>query len=83
MSFPFSIHQSVIISTIIWNCRGAQSPNFCGVIRDMVQLYSPALMIITETKIGGPRAKAISDRLPFDGVIHTETIGLAGGLWVL
>ncbi|XP_023874018.1 uncharacterized protein LOC111986582 [Quercus suber] len=49
----------------------------------MVQLYSPAVMIIIETKIGGPRPKAISDRLPFDGAIHMETIGLAGGLWVL
>lgn len=49
----------------------------------MVQLYSPAIMILTETKIRGPRAKAISNRLPFDGAIHTKTIGLARGLWVL
>ena len=36
-----------------------------------------------ETKIGGDRAREISDRLPFDGAIHTETIGLARGLWML
>ena len=36
-----------------------------------------------ETKIGGERAREIIDRLPFDGAIHTETIGYAGGLWML
>nr|XP_023924361.1 uncharacterized protein LOC112035761 [Quercus suber] len=36
-----------------------------------------------ETKIGGDRAREISDRLPFHGAIHTETIGYAGGLWML
>ncbi|XP_050251353.1 uncharacterized protein LOC126698278 [Quercus robur] len=36
-----------------------------------------------ETKLGGDRAKAITDRMPFDGVIHTNTIGYSGGLWLL
>ena len=25
----------------------------------------------------------VTDRLPFDGAIHTETVGLSGGLWLL
>ena len=40
-------------------------------------------MIVMETKIGGERAREITDRLPFDGVFHTDTIGYAGGLWLL
>ncbi|KAL0006096.1 hypothetical protein SO802_013657 [Lithocarpus litseifolius] len=36
-----------------------------------------------ETRVGGERAKELSDRLPFDGAIHTQTIGFSGGLWVL
>ena len=32
---------------------------------------------------GGDKAKAITDRLPFDGAIHTNTIGYSGGLWLL
>lgn len=36
-----------------------------------------------ETRVGEERAKEISDRLPFDGAIHTDTIGYVGGLWVL
>nr|XP_023928564.1 uncharacterized protein LOC112039890 [Quercus suber] len=36
-----------------------------------------------ETRLGGDRAKEITDRLPFDSAIHTDTIGRAGGLWLL
>lgn len=40
-------------------------------------------MIVMETRIGSDRATNITDRLPFDGAIHTDTIGFAGGLWLL
>ena len=36
-----------------------------------------------ETRIGGDRAKEITDRLPFDDAICTDTIGYVGGLWLL
>ncbi|XP_050242062.1 uncharacterized protein LOC126691020 [Quercus robur] len=36
-----------------------------------------------ETRVGGERAKELIDRLPFDGEIHTDSMGYAGGLWVL
>ena len=68
---------------IIWNSRGALKPNFQSHICDLVQNHDPAIMVIMETKLGGAKAKAITDRLPFDGAIHTETIGYAGGLWLL
>ena len=40
-------------------------------------------MIITMTKTSGLKAKNITDRLQFDGAIHTNNIGFIGGLWVL
>nr|XP_023897074.1 uncharacterized protein LOC112008941 [Quercus suber] len=36
-----------------------------------------------ETRVGGDRAKGIIDKLPFDGSVHTDTIGFSGGLWML
>lgn len=36
-----------------------------------------------ETRIRGERAREITDRLPFDGAIHTETIRYASGLGML
>ena len=41
------------------------------------------MFVVTETRLGGERAKDITDRLSFDGGILTDTIGRAGGLWLL
>jgi len=49
----------------------------------MVQNHSPTIMIITETKISGQRAKDISDRFPFDREIHANNIRFTNGLQVL
>ncbi|XP_075645738.1 uncharacterized protein LOC142616864 [Castanea sativa] len=37
---------------IVWNCRGALSPNFGSNVEDLVRDYSPSMMIITETRLG-------------------------------
>lgn len=41
------------------------------------------MLIITKTRVRGDRAKVITDRLPFDGAIHAETISYARGIWLL
>jgi hypothetical protein len=74
---------SLIMNIILWNCRGALNPNFRRSIADLVSCHSPSLLIVTETRVGGDRAKKITDTLPFDGAIHADTIGYAGGLWLL
>ncbi|KAK9983648.1 hypothetical protein SO802_033173 [Lithocarpus litseifolius] len=40
-------------------------------------------MIIAETKVSGPRAKEITDRLRLDGAIHANNISYTGGRWIL
>lgn len=50
---------------------------------DIMKDSNPDIFIVTETKVGGDRAKEITNKLPFDGVVHTDTIGYAGGLWLL
>ena len=73
----------VFMNIIVWNCRGALKPNFQSHVRELVRNHNPSIMVIMETRIGGIRAKEISDRLPFDGAFHTETMGFAGGIWLL
>lgn len=73
----------LIMNIIAWNYRGALKPSFQSHVRDLVHNHDPAIMIIMETRIGGDRARDITDRLPFNGAIHTDTIGFAGGLWIL
>lgn len=74
---------NLIMNIIIWNSRGALKPNFQSHVRELSQAHNPSIMVIMETCLGGPRAKEITDRLPFDRAIHTETIGYTSGLWLL
>ena len=73
----------VVMNIMAWNCRGASKPSFHNHVRDLVHNHDPAIMVVMETRIGGKRAKEIFGRLPFDGAIHTDTIGFTGGLWLL
>ena len=83
LELGFILNLSVIMNIIIWNSRGVLKPNFQHHVRELAQRHNPAILVVMETKLGGARAKEITDRLPFDGAIHTETIGFAGGLWLL
>ena len=71
---------SIIMNIIVWNSRGVLKPNFQKHVKDLVQAHDPAIFVVMETRVGGERAKAISDNLPFDGALHMETIGYSGGL---
>lgn len=71
------------MNILIRNCWGALNPTFINVVNDLVLSHSSAIMIVTESKVGRTRAKGIAKRLPFDGVICSNTIGLFGGLWHL
>ena len=80
---PFDVcsppNHCLIMNIITWNCQGALKPSFQNHVRDLVQNHDLVVMIIMETQIGGDQARGIIDKLPFDGAIHTETIGFAGG----
>ena len=71
------------MNIIMWNCRGALKPSFLKHVSALVHNHNLAIMVVMETQIGGGREKQVTDRMPFDGAYHTETIGYAGGLWML
>ena len=52
-------------------------------VMDLVDWHSPILMVITETRMSGVRADEIIEALPFDGHAIFDTIGFAGGIWML
>ena len=77
---PVSI---VLMNSIIWNCRGASKPSFQKRVKEMVQKYNPDILVVIETRVGVNRAREITERLPFDGVIRSDAVGFTGGIWVL
>ena len=71
------------MNMLIWNCRGVLNPTFCDVVNDLIQMHSPAIMVVGETKVCGERANRISGRINLDRAIFANSIGLSGGLWIL
>lgn len=68
----------VKMNILLWNCRGALNADF------KKECFKwPTLMVIIETRIGRDRVERIVEGLPFDGFFATDTIGYAGGLWLL
>lgn len=81
--FIYLFYKLLDMNIVSWNCRGALNPSFNNSVRDLVQAYYPAILIVSKTKVSGARAKVITERLPCDGAIHANYIGHSGGLWVL
>ena len=73
----------VIMNVLIWNCRGALKPSFRQIVLDLVNWHHPIIMVIPEARMSGVRAKGIMASLPFDGMVCSNTIGFAGGIWLL
>nr|XP_023870330.1 uncharacterized protein LOC111982945 [Quercus suber] len=71
------------MNILVWNCRGAMKPLFRKTVLDLVEQHSPFLMVITETRLSEGKAEEIIECLPFDGAAVADTIGFAGGIWLL
>ena len=67
------------MNLLIWNCRGTLNPTFCSNVIGLAHIYSPTILMLTETKASGDRAKRIANRLPVDRAIFANTVGLSGG----
>lgn len=52
-------------------------------MQDFLRINSPEILILTETRLGGSRAADLARSFPFDGFLCTNTIGFAGGVWIL
>lgn len=49
----------------------------------MVVNHFPSTMVIIKIRVKGDKGAKIVKDLPFNGFFTTDTIGFAGGLWLL
>ena len=79
----FPLFNLLVMNVIVWNCRGTLKTNFQRHVNELVRIHNPVILVVMETRVGGDKVKEIIDRLPFDDAILAETIGYAGGIWLL
>jgi hypothetical protein len=68
---------------LTWNCRGVLNPCFRRALHDLLQINNPSILVLTETRLGGDRAAELAKSFSFDGFLCSQTIGFAGGIWIL
>ncbi|KAG7547784.1 Ribonuclease H domain [Arabidopsis suecica] len=75
------INQSM--NCLLWNCRGANKPNFRRSIRYILKKFPTDMLAVFETHAGGDRARQICHGLGFDNSFRVDATGQSGGLWLL
>ncbi|GKU90595.1 hypothetical protein SLEP1_g4575 [Rubroshorea leprosula] len=73
------------MSILFWNVRGAGNPAFLRNIHDLVDKFSPNILILSETRVNQHRAEGIINQIGvgFYGKYQVEPIGYSGGIWIL
>lgn len=73
----------MINSILVWNCRGAISASFYVILKDLMNLYRHAILVLVETWIQSERAWPWLENLNIKGMATSEPIGFSGGIWVI
>uniref|UniRef100_A0A2N9J7P9 CCHC-type domain-containing protein n=1 Tax=Fagus sylvatica TaxID=28930 RepID=A0A2N9J7P9_FAGSY len=66
-----------------WNSLEAEGTLFPPNNPPFMSSSEIEILILTETRLGGDRAAELARSFPFDGFLCTNTIGFAGGIWIL
>lgn len=67
----------------MWNCRGANEPNFRRSIRYILKRFETDVLAIFETHAEAEKAANICHGLGFENSFRVDAIGQSGGLWLL
>ena len=68
---------------LLWNCKGAGRENFLRQALELVILYFPKLVVISQTCVRGTNAGHLSALLGFTNVELVDPLDSGGRMWLL
>nr|ABW81176.1 non-LTR reverse transcriptase [Arabidopsis cebennensis] len=71
------------MNCLLWNCRGANKPNFRCSIRYILKKFNTDILALFETHAGGDREQRSCQGLGFENSFRVDVVGQSGGLWLL
>lgn len=71
------------MNCLLWNCRGANKPNFRRSIRYLLKKFATDVLALFETHASGGRAGQICQGIGFEHSFRVEAVGQSGGIWLL
>ncbi|XP_058733248.1 uncharacterized protein LOC131604851 [Vicia villosa] len=67
---------------MVWNCRGAASKYFYRYCKYYLDMYSPLMVVISETRCDPNILKGSFEKLGYDGRLVVDNRGYSGGIMV-
>ena len=64
----------------VWNCRGAGGPLAVPQLKEIINLHSPNLIFLCETKNQKNAMEKIRKRINYEKCFVVDALGKAGGL---
>ena len=80
---PFPSHQSPSMKIATGNVRGAGNARFHLNVQDLINAYSPDILVILEPKISESHAEHVIGQVGLPRHFRVDPVGLSGGIWVL
>ena len=71
------------MNCLLWNCRGANKPNFRRSIRYILKKNYTDMLALFETHASGDKAGQICQSVGFDNSFRVDAVGQSGGIWLL
>lgn len=78
-----SLDYKFLMKCILWNCRGANKPQFRRSIRYLVKRFKTDVLAVFEMHAGGVAGGRICQGLGFENSFRVDACGQSGGLWLL
>ncbi|KAL3503649.1 hypothetical protein ACH5RR_038098 [Cinchona calisaya] len=72
-----------LMKIFMWNVRGEAASIFKQYLMEYINAHKPGILILTETKVSGQKARDICDSLPYSNFEIEDARGSKGGIWIL
>lgn len=72
--FQWSVKFFELMNCLLWNCRGANKPNFCRSIRYMLKKWKTDVLALFKTHAGEDRARRICQGLGFEESFRVDAV---------
>ncbi|XP_028112500.1 uncharacterized protein LOC114310648 [Camellia sinensis] len=71
------------LNILVWNCRGVGNSAFKRNMRELISTHKPERLILMETKVPFSSMGNYFNNMGFTAATIVDTIGRAGGIWLL
>lgn len=78
-----SPYYRLMITIIVWNCRGVGNPNFLRCTKNICHSHRPYILLLLEARASNASVGNLPSKLGYPNHHHVPSTGYSGGIWLL